>query len=80
MISPHLLSRYREMMMRNLEGEGYLGIIVGEHNVNNLKYALVIAENKEDLQQSLDIVGEESREKGFELKSKKTEVIVARST
>ena len=38
--------------------------------------AVLIAENKEDLPQLLDIAEEESRRKRFELKSKKTEVIL----
>ena len=42
--------------------------------MSNLIYAndtVLIVENKEDLQQLLDIVKEESRDKGFELKNKK---------
>ena len=38
--------------------------------------ALLIAENKEDLPQLLDINEEESRRKGYGLKSKNTEVMV----
>ena len=38
--------------------------------------AVLVAENKEDLPQLLDIAEEESRRKGYELKCKKTEVIV----
>ena len=38
--------------------------------------AVLIAENKEDLPQLLDITEEESRRKGYGLKSKNTEVIV----
>ncbi|GFO06356.1 endonuclease-reverse transcriptase [Plakobranchus ocellatus] len=37
---------------------------------------VLIAENKEDLQNLLNIVEEESRKKGLELNSKKTEVMV----
>ena len=77
-LSPDLFSPCREMIMRNLEG--YSRIKVGGHNVNNTRYTddtLLIAENKEDLQQLLDIVEEESRKKGLELNqnSKKTEVM-----
>ena len=49
------------------------------HNVNNLRYAndtVLIAENKEDLQQLLDIIEEESSKKGLELNNRKTEVTV----
>ena len=38
--------------------------------------AVFIAENKKDLPQLLDITEEESRRKGYGLKSKKTEVMV----
>ena len=52
---------------------------IGEHKVSNMRYAddaLLIAENKENLPQLLDITKEESRRKGYEFKCKKTEVIV----
>ncbi|GFO31384.1 RNA-directed DNA polymerase from mobile element jockey [Plakobranchus ocellatus] len=42
------------------------------------KKPVLIAENKEDLQKLLNIVGEESRKKRLELNSKKTEVMVIR--
>ena len=61
--------------MRNLER--YPGVKVRGHNVNNLRYpddAALIAENKADLQQLIDIVEEESSKKGLE---KKTEAVVA---
>ncbi|GFO27738.1 hypothetical protein PoB_005424300 [Plakobranchus ocellatus] len=51
----------------------------GGQNISNLRYAddtVLIAENKEDLQKLLNIVEEESRKKGLELNSKKTEVMV----
>ena len=38
--------------------------------------AVLIAENKEDLPQLLDITEKESRRKGYGLKSKNTEVMV----
>ncbi|GFN91366.1 endonuclease-reverse transcriptase [Plakobranchus ocellatus] len=55
------------------------GIKVGGQNINNLRYAddtVLITENKEDLQKLLNIVEEESRKKGLELNSNKTEVMV----
>ena len=76
-LSPDLFSLYREIIMPNLEG--YAGIKVGGHNVNNLRYAddtVLIAENKEDLHQFLDIVEEDSGKKGLELISNKTEEMV----
>ena len=63
--------------MQNLEGNP--GIRVGGHNLNNLRHAddsVLMPENKEDLQQLLDIVEEESRKKGFELNSKSTQVMM----
>ena len=75
MLSPNLFSHYFEIIMQNLEG--YSRIKVGGHIVNNLRYTddtVLIVEKKEDLQQLLDIVEEEN--KGLELNSKKTEVMV----
>ena len=63
--------------MQNLEGNR--GIKVGGHKLNNLRHAdvtVLMPENKEDLQQLLDIVEEESRKKGLELNNKSTEVMV----
>ncbi|GFN74890.1 endonuclease-reverse transcriptase [Plakobranchus ocellatus] len=76
-LSPDLFSLYSEIIMRNLEN--YPGIKVGRQNINNLRYAddtVLLAENKENLQKLLNIVEEESRKKGLELNSKKTEVMV----
>ncbi|GFO08462.1 retrovirus-related pol polyprotein from type-1 retrotransposable element r2 [Plakobranchus ocellatus] len=76
-LSPDLFSLYSEIIMRNLEN--HPGIRVGRQNINNLRYAddtELIAENKEDLQKLLNTVEEESRKKGLELNSKKTEVMV----
>ena len=45
-LSPHLFSLYSEIIMQNLEG--YPGIKVGGHNVNNLRYSndtVLIVEN-----------------------------------
>ena len=58
MLSPDFLSLYSGMIMRNLVEE-YLGINVGGHNVNNLRYAddtMLTVENKGDMQRLLDIV------------------------
>ncbi|GFO09438.1 retrovirus-related pol polyprotein from type-1 retrotransposable element r2 [Plakobranchus ocellatus] len=76
-LSPDLVSLYSQIIMRNLEN--HPGIKVGGQNINNLRYAddtVLIAENKEDLQKLLNIVEEESRKKGLELNSRKTEVTV----
>ena len=52
---------------------------MGGHNINNLGYAddtILISENEKDLQQLLNIIESKSKEKGLELDSKKTEVMV----
>ena len=52
---------------------------MGGHNINNLRYAddtVLVSENEKDLQQLLNIVESKSKEKGLELNSKKTEVMV----
>ena len=57
-LSPDFLSLYSAMIMRNLVEE-YLGINVGGHNVNNLRYAddtVLTVEDKGDMQRLLDIV------------------------
>ncbi|GFS12153.1 endonuclease-reverse transcriptase [Elysia marginata] len=76
-LSPDLFSLHSEIIMQNLENCPL--IKVGGYNVNNIRYAddtVLIAENKDDLQKLLNIVEEESRKKGLELNSKKTEVMV----
>ena len=76
-LSPDLFSLCSEIIMRNIEGQP--GVRVGGHNINNLRYAndtVLISENEKDLQQLLNIVESKSKEKGLELNSKKTEVMV----
>ncbi|GFO19285.1 retrovirus-related pol polyprotein from type-1 retrotransposable element r2 [Plakobranchus ocellatus] len=79
-LSPDLFSLCSEIIMRNLEN--HPGIKVGGQNINNLRYAddtVLISENKEDLQKLLNIFEEESRKKGLELNSKKTEMMLGAS-
>ena len=55
------------------------GLKVGGKTINNLRYAddtVLIAENEKDLQNLLNVVKDESRKKGLDLNSKKTEVMV----
>ena len=76
-LSPDLFSLYSEIIIRNIEGQP--GIREGGHNINNLRCAddtVLISENEKDLQQLLNIVESKSKEKGPELNSKKTEVMV----
>ena len=66
-----------KIIMQNLEENP--GIKVGGLILNNLRHSddtVLMPANKEDLQQLLDIVEEESRKKGLELNSKSTEVMV----
>ena len=52
---------------------------IGGKIINNLRYAdekALIAENQKDLQNLLNVVKNESRKKGLDLNSKKTEVMV----
>ena len=54
-------------------------IIIGGHNLNNLRCTnrtVLVAEDKDDLQKLLHIVEEDSSEKGLELNSKKAKVMV----
>jgi len=63
--------------MRNLEHSP--GIKIGGRLINILRYAddtVLIAENEHDLQNLLNNVERESRMKGLELNSKKTEIMV----
>ena len=76
-LSPDLFSLCSEIIMRNIEGQP--GIRMGGHNINNLRYAddtVLISENEKDLKQLLNIVESKSKEKGLELNSKKTQVMV----
>ena len=58
-LSSDFFSLFSEIIMRNLEG--YQGIKVGGHSVNNLKYVddTVNCRKWRNLQQLLDIVKEE---------------------
>ncbi|GFO35239.1 inositol-tetrakisphosphate 1-kinase [Plakobranchus ocellatus] len=73
---PSLKNLYPGNLFSLYSEENHPGIKVGGQNINNLRYAddtVLIAENKEDLQKLLNIVEEESRKKGLELNSKKTD-------
>ena len=75
-LSPDFFFLCSEPIMQNLKG--YPGIKKG-HNISNLRHVVDTvfnAENKEDLQQLLEIIEEVSRKKGLELNSEKTEVII----
>ena len=68
---------YSEKISQELENMP--GFKVDGKTINNLRHAddtAVIAENKKNLQSFLNIVKNQSRKKGQDLKSKKTEVMV----
>ena len=76
-LSPDLFNLYSETILRGLEDMP--GLKIGGKIINNLRYAdntALIAENQKDLQNLLNVVKNESRKKGLDLNSKKTEVMV----
>ena len=75
--SPHLFALYTEMIMRSINDME--GIKMGGHVINNLRYAdntVIIAESKNQLQQLMDTVVEESEAKGLFLNSAKSFTMV----
>ena len=56
------------MILRELED--LPGLVVGGHNINNIRYAddtVLIADSEEKLKELLDKVVEESKNKGYQL-------------
>ena len=75
--SPHQFALYTEMIMRNIEGKG--AFRVSGSVINNLRYAddtVIIAETEEELQQLIDIVVQESENKGLYLNGSKSSTMV----
>ena len=63
--SPHLFAMYTEMIMIRLEDKG--GFRIGGRVINNLRYAddtVILAETEPELQHLMDIVVQESEQKG----------------
>ncbi|GFR80495.1 catenin (Cadherin-associated protein), alpha 3 [Elysia marginata] len=60
------------------------GLKIGGHNINNIRYAddtVLTVDSEEKLQELLNKVVEESKNKGLELNSKKTEsMVITRKT
>ena len=76
-LSPDLFSLYSEYIMRSIGNMP--GIVVGGHNINNLRYAddtVLIATSQRELQKIMDTVVVESEKMGLKLNNKKTEVMV----
>ena len=76
-MSPDLFSLYGEIIMRSIyEHEG---IKVGGVNINNLRFAddsVLIADSEEKLQNMLNTLVRESKDKGLNMNIDKTEVMV----
>ena len=71
--SPDLFNLYSEMILRELED--LPGLVVGGHNINNIRYAddtVLIADSEEKFKELLDKVIEESKNKGLSINCKKT--------
>ncbi len=75
--SPYLFALYTEMIMRRIDGMD--GLKIGGKVINNLRYAddtVIIAESAQQLQQLIDVVVEESENKGLYLNSAKSFTMV----
>jgi len=76
-MSPDLFSLYSEIIMRHISDMS--GILVGGHNISNLRYAddtVLISTNEKDLQALVYTVVKESGKMGLKLNKRKTEVMV----
>ena len=76
-LSPDLFNLYSEVILRKLKNMP--GVKIGGSNINNLRYAddtVFIAENETDLQNILNKVVSESKNKGLQISIKKTECMV----
>ena len=63
--SPHLFAMYTEMIMRSFKDKG--GFRIGGRVINNLRYAddtVILAETEHEPQHLMDIVVQESEQKG----------------
>ena len=75
--SPDLFNLYSEMILKELVD--LPGLVVGGHNINNIRYAddtVLIANSEEKLKELLEKVVEESKNKGLSINCKKTECMV----
>ena len=75
--SPHLFAMYTEVIMRSLENKG--GFRIGGTMINNLRYAddtVILSETEHELQHLMDIVVQESEQKGLFLNIAKSYTMV----
>ena len=78
-MSPLLFNLYSEAVFREALEEMEIGIKVNGVWVNNIRYAddtMLIADNVQDLQRLVNIVGEHSRAAGLNINTKKTKFMV----
>ena len=76
-LSPDLFNFYGEIIFRDITS--LQGILVGGHNINNLRYAddsTLLAESEKELQKMVDTVVESSKRKGLTINCKKTVCMV----
>ena len=76
-LSPYLFNIYTEFIFR--ESEDLVGVTIGGRNLNNLRYAddtVLMANNKEDLNNLVQTVQHHSRVAGLEMNAKKTKTMV----
>ena len=79
--SRHWFAMYTEMIMKSLEDKG--GFRIGGIVINNLRYAnntMILAESKHELQHLMDIVVQESEQKGLFLNIAKSYTMVFRKS
>ena len=75
--SPDLFNLYSENILGEIQYQA--GILIGGHNLNNIRYAddiVLIADSEENLQKILDNVVSESESKRPSINCKKTECLV----
>ena len=76
-LSPKLFNLYTEKIF--IESDELLGCIVGGENINNLRYAddtALLAESESALQGIVDVVRQNSEEKGLSMNVKKMKTMV----
>ena len=73
-LSPSLFNLYMEHIFRQIDE--LPGVKIGGRNINNLRYAELLAETEEDLQKTVDQVKRESESFGLLMNAKKTKTMV----
>ena len=73
-LSPDLCKLYSEMILRNIDKLN--GVKVGGRDINNLRYAVLIADSEQKLQSLLTTASVKCEERGLQLNAKKTECMV----